>query len=328
MPPAPHQPAKTLIVNVTVLMPVYNGARFLREAIDSVLIQTHREFELLVIDDGSTDGSSAALSVYEAEDRRVRVIRKTNSGIAESLNLGLREAKGRWIVRMDCDDIMIPTRISRQLAFMQANPELSFAGSHFDEINEAGTRLRTNRHGPTSLPALRKCLAGRETITFTHPTVIMDRRAAIDAGSYRREAQPNEDLDLFGRMLTRGYWGCIQPEVLLQYRVHPQSLSSINVMEQIETREFILFNVHRRLQGEPELTFPDYRAASGRGLIANLLRRRKIYVEALVRRAFLEQAGGRLASRAMMLLLASLISPDKAARRALTLLRGLRARKG
>src|SRR5712664_125090 len=123
---------------VTVLMPVYNAQSYLSIAIESVLTQSFRHFELLIVDDGSNDGSSDILQRYEMEDPRIRVFRKNNSGISETLNLGLSKAHGDFIARLDADDLMYPNRLQVQFEFLRNNPSVAFCGSFFEFIDDQG----------------------------------------------------------------------------------------------------------------------------------------------------------------------------------------------
>ena len=113
---------------VSVIMPVYNGALYLREAIDSILSQTHTNLELIIINDGSNDNSEEIILSYE--DNRIRyIINEKNSGICVTLNKGLDIAKGKYIARMDCDDISCPERLQMQIEYMEQNPSIGVLGS-------------------------------------------------------------------------------------------------------------------------------------------------------------------------------------------------------
>src|SRR5687768_4168218 len=116
-------------MSLTVLMPAFNASRFIGEAIDSVLRQTHRDFRLVVADDGSSDGTLALARSYAAKDPRVAVTTHANVGIANTLNRALAGIDSDWVVCMHADDVMLPDRIERQLAFVAANPEVAVAGS-------------------------------------------------------------------------------------------------------------------------------------------------------------------------------------------------------
>ncbi len=127
---------------VTVLMPVFNGERFIGEAIQSILGQTFADFELLVINDGSTDGSLSVVEEYAAHDRRIRVVSRENRGLVATLNEGIDLARGAYLARMDCDDISFPMRLQRQRDFMHAHPECVLCGSSSLIINPDGRVIK------------------------------------------------------------------------------------------------------------------------------------------------------------------------------------------
>src|SRR5688572_7470320 len=127
---------------LSVLMPAYNAARYIGPAIDSVLAQTVRALELLVIDDGSTDGTLALAQDYAKRDPRVRVVTQPNAGIAHTLNRGLELlAPAEWVFLMHADDVMMPNRLQRQAAFVAANPDLAVASSLVHYVNAAGETI-------------------------------------------------------------------------------------------------------------------------------------------------------------------------------------------
>lgn len=134
----PHaMPDNTLMI----LMPVYNVGRFVAEAIESVLAQTHPDFELRIYDDGSTDDTLDVCRKYEKQDARIRVRSHTNIGIANTMNAALAEAQAEWIFCMHGDDVMTPNRLERQLAFIRANPDLAVVSSVVELIDSEGREL-------------------------------------------------------------------------------------------------------------------------------------------------------------------------------------------
>src|ERR1700722_2036753 len=114
---------------LSVLMPVFNGGRFLAAAVESILKQSLRDFELIAIDDGSTDQSASLLSQLAGSDDRIRVIRQANAGIVTALNRALELARGEYIARMDADDAALPSRLARQAAFLDGHPDVAVVGS-------------------------------------------------------------------------------------------------------------------------------------------------------------------------------------------------------
>jgi glycosyltransferase involved in cell wall biosynthesis len=216
---------------VSVLMPVYNAEHYVAEAVRSVLDQSFTDFEFLILDDGSTDGSLRILQEYAARDPRIRVIARPNTGIVGALNDLLAEARGELIARMDADDICRPDRFARQVALLRDHPEIVAVGGAIQEIDERGRIL-------TDFPAVfgdaviqDQLLAGRNV--FAHSAMMLRREAMEQVGRYRPEMQHAEDLDLWLRLGEVGQLENL-PEVVLQVRVHPLSVSSRNAARQHE----------------------------------------------------------------------------------------------
>lgn len=206
---------------VTVLLPVHNAAPFLQAALDSILAQTFTDFELLAIDDGSTDGSSDLLA--GCTDPRLRVIRHTaNHGLIASLNEGLEAARGRYIARMDADDVMLPHRLEKQVAFLEAEPHVAVVAALVETINTDGEVVGswdTDRATPDE-PTVAAMLP--RTNCIAHPTVML-RRSALGDLRYDPRQPGAEDWDMWLRMLSRGLRITKLPEVLLRYRQHVAS---------------------------------------------------------------------------------------------------------
>ncbi|MBI3951597.1 MAG: glycosyltransferase [Acidobacteria bacterium] len=211
---------------VSVLMPVYNGAPFLREAIESILSQTFTDFEFIIVDDGSTDETPEILGSYS--DPRIRLLHhETNQGLTASLNDGLAVARGQLIARQDADDISLPQRLAVQVAFMEAYPEMGLIGSARIRISEDGTDLHTSAPETDNLK-LKWLLLFRNQ--FTHTAVMFRRELAEAAGRYRRDEYPSDDYGLWSRMAKRAKLANIS-EPLVKYRIrcgsitrHPDSI--------------------------------------------------------------------------------------------------------
>ena len=205
---------------ITVLMPVYNGARYLAAAVESILEQSCRDFELLVLDDGSTDGSGALAAAYG--DRRIRVLRhESNRGLIVTRNQGLREARGEYVAFLDSDDIALPSRLETQLRFLENNPAYVMVGGRIMLIDEQGRytgRFARFDASPESIPSVLlfdNC--------FAH-SAVMVRSAVLAEERYRPEFPCAEDYDLFARLALRGKSRII-PEVLTLYREHGGGMS-------------------------------------------------------------------------------------------------------
>ena len=156
------------VPKVTVLMPVYNGEKYLEEAIDSVLAQTLPDFEFLIIDDGSTDKTPQILKSYT--DTRLRLFHQNNRGLTRSLNKGIQFSGGEYVARMDADDIALPERLEKQVKFLDEHPEIGVVGSFHCEVS-ASLQKSIVKKFPTEDSAIRKTLIKENP--FSHPTVIM-----------------------------------------------------------------------------------------------------------------------------------------------------------
>lgn len=200
---------------ISVVLPVYNGERYLAEALDSILAQTFADFELIVIDDGSTDGSLSLLQEYEKRDARIRLVARENRNLATTLNDSVALAKGTWIARMDQDDIALPNRFERQLEWLeQTNADI--CGSW---IRTFGDTLPRIRRGYTRSEALRLQLLFNSC--FAHPTVIV-RRSVLEKYPYNPSSVYVEDYELWTRLVANGISCTNFPDVTLHYRVHNQ----------------------------------------------------------------------------------------------------------
>ncbi len=216
---------------VSVLMPVYNAARYLAEAVESILGQTFADFEFLIVDDGSTDRSRAILERYAARDGRIRLTSRPNTGHTVALNELLDLARGELVARMDADDVALPERLARQVDYLRAHPDVVCIGTAVHFIDAAGRFLRDGHPGMDHEAIQERALAG--DCPLNHPSVMM-RRAALEAvGGYHPESEPAEDLDLWLRLGEVGLLTNL-PDVLMKYRQHTESFSEQHQRLQLE----------------------------------------------------------------------------------------------
>jgi glycosyltransferase involved in cell wall biosynthesis len=216
---------------ISVLMPVYNAERFLVEAVESIVTQTFTDFEFLIVDDGSTDASLAILRKYAARDPRIRLISRPNTGIAVALNEMLQLARGEFVARMDSDDVSLPDRFERQVAFLRANPDVLAVGGAYTITDQNGGELTTIRPPEQDPEIQARALSG--LMAICHPTAML-RREALDAvGGYRKELVPAEDLDLWLRLGERGGLANLA-QVVLRYREHGGSICGQNQQLQLD----------------------------------------------------------------------------------------------
>jgi glycosyltransferase involved in cell wall biosynthesis len=211
---------------ISVILPVYNGAPYLDEAIVSILKQTHDNFELIVINDGSTDESLEILEKYAAQDNRIIIINRQNKGLVYSLNEGILKAKGKYIARMDADDVSDISRLESQIEYIEKH-NLDICGGHYLLIDDEGRINGLNvvpiSHEMCTLSLLFK-------VPFAHPSVMI-RKRFLDENSleYGQSAYKiAEDLDLWLRMQKCGARFGNVDSVVLKYRMLGESLSKVN----------------------------------------------------------------------------------------------------
>jgi glycosyltransferase involved in cell wall biosynthesis len=232
---------------VSVLLPVRNAARFLRPAVASVLAQTLPDFECLILDDGSTDGTARELRHLAGSDRRVRVVSRENRGLVPTLNELIARARGRYLARMDGDDLCAPHRLASQVRFLKENESCVAVGSAVDFIDPAGRRLKTMRVPLTHAGILAELLDGNGG-AMIHPSVMFRATAMTAVAGYAPAfADYGEDWDLFLRLSTRGLLANL-PDVLLRYRMHPHSYNHTRREDQIG-RYLAAVNTARRQNG-------------------------------------------------------------------------------
>ncbi|MEL7472470.1 MAG: glycosyltransferase [Planctomycetota bacterium] len=207
---------------VSILLPVYNAERYLDETLRSLRGQTYDQFELIAIDDGSTDASLEILRRHEADDARLRIVSRPNTGLVAALNEMLALARGELCARMDADDIALPHRIERQVRAMDARSELVCLGGAIELIDERGAPLHRPAPVCGDSNVQREALRGRTPIC--HPASMFRTEAVRMVGGYHEDAYPAEDLDLWLRLGEIGEIDNI-PETILRYRLHEESIS-------------------------------------------------------------------------------------------------------
>jgi glycosyltransferase involved in cell wall biosynthesis len=206
----------------SVILPVYNAGKYLNAAIESVLSQTFTNFELLLLDDGSTDGSLKQLEYYANLDSRCKVYSRANRGVAATLNEGLNLASSDIVIRMDQDDISRPERFEKQMRYMVEHPECVLIGSRAQLIDSEGLPIIVMGHCQTH-EEIDAGLSWGGAFIFD-PTIVVRKSAVLAVGGYRAEYEYAEDLDLFLRLAEVGRVANL-PDVLVEYRQHPSSMS-------------------------------------------------------------------------------------------------------
>ncbi len=283
---------------VSVIMPVYNGEKYLAEAIDSILVQTFADFELLIVDDGSTDGSAEIIRAFEAKDCRVRFFQlKNNIGVSDARNLGISAATGDCIAGMDCDDVSLPQRLETQVDFLNANPNIGAVGtccrvfshdlarSHFDFVVP-------QRHAEIAL----NLFIGAH---FVNSTVMFRRQFLTSVGAYQPGQRKAEDIELVSRLLDETPITFANlPDILLHYRRHAKAKGNSPNIERDRRR--VWAGMLQRLWGEaPDSTldrFQSLRKQENLGWVDRRLAKQDLrrLIDALITRGWVEPDDERL----------------------------------
>lgn len=236
---------------VSILMPVYNREAFLRPAIDSIRAQTFGDFELILIDDGSTDGSPEVMDEAASQDRRIVVWRQENAGISTALNRGLDLARGELLARMDSDDLSAPDRLERQVRFLDHHPSVGIVGTNFQWMAAEGELGEVAVMPETDL-AIR--WASLTRCPFAHPTIMIRREVMVEHGlRYCPEWDVVEDFELYPRILKHTS-GANLADVLHYLRVHPGSICQSRRAVQLALHDRVACRTIREVLPECRLT--------------------------------------------------------------------------
>jgi glycosyltransferase involved in cell wall biosynthesis len=229
---------------VSVLLPVHNGARYLESATRSILNQTHREFELIVVDDGSTDGSGEMVTALR--DSRARVIRnERNLGLPASLNRGLREARAEIVARQDADDLSHPQRLEAQVRFLEENPGVGLVGTQAWLIDEDGHCQGSIEHAREHESLVWELLFDN---AFIHSSVAFRRDVIARHGGYDENSAYNEDYDLWVKVALTARLRNL-PERLVAWRSHEASKTRLTSSKAADANRRILAENLSRLIG-------------------------------------------------------------------------------
>jgi glycosyltransferase involved in cell wall biosynthesis len=243
--------------DVSVLLPVYNAKDFLAETLQSILDQTHQNFELITIDDGSTDGSSDILTDFARRDNRIFFSRQENRGAGATANECMEKATSALVVRHDADDLMLPNRLERQIWFMRQNEELSASTSYAWLIDRYGNLIAEAK------PKIDIERGIRESnphwfVSLIQPATIMRKRDIEAVGGYRSDYRFGEDRELWGRLVVSGYRLAVQREFLIKQRLHGSSLTVSKLRDHVLICDCIDQNIIRSLHGQPYVSFETY----------------------------------------------------------------------
>lgn len=209
-------------IPISVLMPVYNAEQFLKISIESILNQTFKSFEFIIVDDGSTDNSWKIIQDFSFKDKRIKAFRnKKNLKTTRALNKGLKICKGKYVVRMDADDWSYPKRFEKQFYYMEKNSEVGVSGSAI-EVCDNNLKIINKRKYPLTDSHLRKIMFCYSP--FAHPATIWRRNLLEKVGGYNENLPLSQDSELYFKIGKIAEFGNLK-DILLKLRTHPNSSS-------------------------------------------------------------------------------------------------------
>ncbi|MEO1653523.1 MAG: glycosyltransferase [Bacteroidota bacterium] len=299
---------------ISVIMPAYNAEKFIGEAIESVLAQTYTHFELIVINDGSKDGTLDIIKKYAAQDDRIKVIDQENKGVPGTLNVGVDAAQAEIIARMDSDDIMFPQRLEVQYNFLKNNPEVTMSSCHAYYINEKGKVTGVQKYpGYDSVAQFKESFKRDHIVIVNHPGFITYKKAILAVGKYR-DYPAAEDLDMFTRMAENGEICVIPPDILLKFRIHGSSAmakTSKSMLTQ-SMSAWVGEMAKRRQNGEAEVSYEDYLAEqNAKPWLTRMNIKRKQYGMSYYKKSTLDYNSKKYLSFAYHMGMALVLNPQK-----------------
>jgi glycosyltransferase involved in cell wall biosynthesis len=222
-------------------MPAFNSSNFIAKAIESILNQTFQDFELILVDDGSTDNTLEIMTHYREQDNRIQIIQSKHVGCSRARNLGINQSKFPWIAVMDADDIALPKRFAKQIEAANANPKVVAWGTYVHHVNLKEEVLSLQKHGLLTEEEFYDNMKRGDVPFVIHPTSLIKKEILLKVGGYDPKFSDADDFELFDRLSDYGPILVI-PEPLLLYRLHSQSVS----MNKYFIRDLLIKYVYTR----------------------------------------------------------------------------------
>lgn len=233
---------------ISVVMPVYNGEKYLAEAIESILAQTFIDYEFIIVNDGSTDNTLNIIEEYMQKDNRIKVIKLKKVGLVNSLNIGIELAKGEYIARMDADDISMPERFQKQVDYLDENYKISILATYIEAIGyDKERKLKLEDWFNNTINTDNQLERIIRNCPIAHPSVMM-RSDFAKKEKYSLGYQAMEDYELWMRAVNKGYKIRVVEEKLLHYRFYDESKSATDNVERL---------VKQRVSAKIKYFFPE-----------------------------------------------------------------------
>lgn len=296
---------------ISVIMSVYNGERFLCEALESILSQSFENFELIVSNNGSTDGSKDIIENYQKIDKRIILFDHENLGFSNSLNQAINLAKTNIIARMDADDVMGLNRLREQYDFLLSNKEVSLISCLAYYINDRGETIGKTYSDLESVVINQEYFSKNEPIGILHPGAMYYKNVFIQVGGYREEFFPAEDIDLWNRFNDYGYWAVVQQRILMKYRMSSDSEITKKFMLARQKFEWCRECMRLRRSGNPEISWEYFiNNQENLPIMTKINKHRKNYAKFYYRNAGFEYASNNFIIFFIKLISALFLQPN------------------
>lgn len=244
---------------ISIIMPVWNDERFILDSIQSVLNQTFKNFELIIINDASTDNSLRLIQEKANLDKRIKVLSlKKNLGMANALNEAIKYSKGEYIARMDSDDLMYENRIEEQVKYMNNNEDV-------EVLSCLGTYLGVNGNnfGVTSTEIInhqsfKHLIRNNKPIGLLHPGTVFKKKIVQEIGGYNKIFWPAEDIDLWNRLALKGHVIYVQKKILMKYRIHENSIITSKFLDSYNIYKWVKYCLVCKNMNKPEIGYADF----------------------------------------------------------------------
>jgi glycosyltransferase involved in cell wall biosynthesis len=248
-----------MIINkISIFIPAYNAEKTIERTIDGILNQTYTHFELIIVNDGSTDGTEEIIKRYAEKDSRIRLISQPNRGRCYAANTAIKECQYQWIMRVDADDILLPQAIEKQIDFIKKNPDVKVAGCLAYHINEKEEIIGLTPLSPKTREEFAELINNKKPIHIQSSGVLMSREVILSVGGYREQFVVAEDFDLWNRLAEKGHMILVQQIPLVLYKIHKDSTTIKHFFKVWKYYKWARECMRKRRCGEAEISLQEF----------------------------------------------------------------------
>tara|TARA_B100000767_G_C19723433_1_gene518360 strand:- start:242 stop:1183 length:942 start_codon:yes stop_codon:yes gene_type:complete len=296
---------------ISVVMSVYNAEDYLHEAIKSVLDQSFKSFEFIISNNGSTDSTKDIINYYCDQDNRIILFDHKDLGFSKSLNQAIEIANTNLIARIDADDVMEVNRLERQYNFLENNKNISVTSCLANYINNSGDIIGKTFSDLNSISVNIEYFEKNEPIGILHPGAMYYKNLFQEVGGYREEFAPAEDIDLWNRFNDYGYWVVVQQEILMNYRMIPNSEIGKNFKKSRLKYEWLRECMRLRRDGKKEIDLHSFIAFQERlPLLTKINKHRKLQAKYYYRTAGIDYGARNILPFLIKIFLAIILQPS------------------